>query len=63
MSKRYQYFARKRCSHRYFEAVTPCKNKQPHNHIKCNVCLKFTGYTRRLQQEHTRTLLYDNSKN
>jgi hypothetical protein len=52
MSKRYQYFAKKRHSHRYFEASTPCKNKQHNNHITCKICLRFTGYTRKIQQEH-----------
>lgn len=51
MSKRYQYFAKKRSSHRYFEASTPCTRKQSHNYITCNICLRTTGYTRRLQQE------------
>lgn len=54
MSKRYQYFAKKRSSYRYFEAITPCKTNQPHNYITCKICLKFIGYTRRLQQENDR---------
>ncbi len=50
MSKSYQYFARKRGSHRYFVASTPCKMKQSHNHITCKLCLFFAGTTRQKQQ-------------
>jgi len=46
MSKSYRYFANKRQSHKYFEAITGCKNKQSHNFIRCNTCLRPAGSTR-----------------
>ena len=50
MSKRYQYFAKKRESHLYFNAKTLCKNKCPHNHVTCKICLRSAGRTRQVQQ-------------
>jgi hypothetical protein len=53
MSKKYQYFANKRRSQRYFDAITPCKYGRPGNTIKCHMCLRLTGWTRQCQQEHS----------
>ena len=52
MSKKYQYFALKRDSHRYFEARTPCKLKNNNNFIVCSSCLQMAGYTRRMQKDY-----------
>lgn len=52
MSKKYKYFAEKRGSDKYLNAKHPCKMKSSHNYITCRVCMKYTGYTRRLQIEH-----------
>lgn len=49
MSKKYQYFAKKRNSGWYIEAKNPCKHKKPHNLITCKVCLGRAGRTRRQQ--------------
>lgn len=50
MSKSYQYFAKKRCSHRFFEVSTLCKCKQPNNYVTCKTCLWFAGETRKKQK-------------
>lgn len=62
MSKSYQYYAKKRGSHRYFDVSTPCTNKQSHNHITCKYCLWFTGETRRKQQEFDKSKQQESSK-
>ena len=51
MSLKYQYLAKKRHSHRYFEAKSICKFKHPSNYTNCKICLFFTGFTRRTQKE------------
>lgn len=50
MSKKYQYFAKKRGSNRYFDAIAPCKSGNSNNYTNCNHCLKFAGYTRNYQK-------------
>jgi hypothetical protein len=55
MSKKYQYLAKKRDSYRYQEAKTMCIQHggfQTHiNYTTCWRCLRFSGSTRRKQQE------------
>ena len=51
MSKKYCYFAKKRSSHRYYEATTTCKGNG--NFTSCKTCLKYAGYTRNKQKEDT----------
>ncbi len=50
MSKKYQYFAIKRSSSRYFDAKDICKFKCHNNHTTCKICLKKAGRTRDIQQ-------------
>jgi hypothetical protein len=50
MSKKYQYFAKKRGSHYYFEAQSICKFGTSGNFIKCHICLNRAGRTRRIQK-------------
>lgn len=46
MSKRYQFLAERRRSHRYFEAISPCKKAGIyHGYINCKTCLRPTGST------------------
>lgn len=52
MSKKYQYFAKKRNSYNYETAINPCKYKKHFNYITCKTCLKRCGYTRQKQQEN-----------
>ncbi len=58
MSKKYQYFAQKRMSSRYYDAKTICKFKYSHNCTKCKVCLKKSGHTRFMQQNSYETVNY-----
>lgn len=51
MSKSYQYFAKKRNSHYYMEAMSICKHNNPNNYTKCKTCLIRTGRTRQFQRQ------------
>ena len=46
MSKKYQYFARKRRSHNFFEAISTCKLRHANNTTNCPMCLSRTGRTK-----------------
>ena len=58
MSKKYQYFARKRDSYHYdMVNLYLCKHKRPHNHVVCKTCLARAGETRQKQKEFGKQVL------
>ena len=64
MSKKYQYFAKKRDSHLYRDANSLCNTKVPNNYINCEICLRRrVGNTRQKQKinDNIKTnLIYSN---
>lgn len=50
MSKKYQYFARKRGSMHFSDVETPCTHKKPNNYITCSYCLHRVGVTKEKQR-------------
>ena len=50
MSKKYQYFAKKRHSERYLDTVYVCKRGVSCGYVTCKVCIKRVGCTRAIQK-------------